>query len=274
MSRASWARLVGGAVGLAATAWGTTALAQVPQSITQQGRLYDGNGQPVTGSRDVVFALYSSAGAASSIWSETHTITFDEGYFSVTLGTTDPLDTAVFDGSVRYLGIKVDTDPEMTPRAAVHSVPYAILAGDVTGDIHPSSITVNGTTVIDDTGAWVGPSSGLIGPTGPAGAAGAIGPTGPAGAAGAAGAVGPTGPAGAKGATGATGAVGPTGPAGANGATGPQGVQGVAGALGATGATGANGSNGAVGPTGPQGPAGANGAVGPTGPQGIQGIQG
>ncbi|MCC6525242.1 MAG: collagen-like protein [Polyangiaceae bacterium] len=283
MTKTALRRLLGSGLAIAASAYGSQALAQVPQSITQQGRLYDGNGQPITGPLDVAFSLYTSAGAATPIWSETHTITFDDGYFSVTLGTIDPMDTTVFDGSVRHLGIKVGTDPEMTPRAAVHSVPYAILAGDVTGDIHPNSVIVNGTTVIDDTGAWVGGSSGLVGPTGPTGPAGSNGATGPAGADGA---IGPTGPAGAKGATGATGtqgaagAVGPTGPQGVVGAVGPTGPPGTAGAVGAVGPTGpagakgATGATGAVGPTGPQGTAGAVGPVGPTGPAGANGAIG
>ncbi|MBI4957494.1 MAG: collagen-like protein [Myxococcales bacterium] len=257
MSKSTTQRVWSASVALATTGLALTAGAQVPESVTQQGRLYDSGGNPINGPLDVVFAIYDSAGAATSIWSETHTITFDDGYFSVTLGTTTALDTTVLDGGVRYLGIKVDNDPEMSPRAAVHSVPYAILAGDVTGDIHPSSVVVNGTTVIDGTGHWVGSPTGLVGPTGPAGSDGAAGAVGPAGATGA---IGPTGPAG------VTGAVGPTGPAGATGAVGPAGATG---AVGPTGPAGATGSNGALGPTGPAGANGAAGALGPTGPTGI-----
>jgi hypothetical protein len=53
-----------------------------------------------------------------------------------------------------------------------------------------SGITVNGTTIVNTSGAWTGPSSGLKGE---------VGPTGPQGAKGATGAQGPTGPQGAKG---------------------------------------------------------------------------
>jgi hypothetical protein len=78
----------------------------------------------------------------------------------------------------------------------------------------------NGVAIIDSAGNWVGPSTGLIGPTGPQGAQG---PSGPQGATGATGAQGPSGP---QGATGATGAQGPAGPQGATGATGAQGPSG------------------------------------------------
>jgi hypothetical protein len=49
-----------------------------------------------------------------------------------------------------------------------------------------NGLTVGNTAVIDSSGAWVGPSSGLTGATGPAGVNGATGPTGPTGATGAA----------------------------------------------------------------------------------------
>jgi hypothetical protein len=162
-------------------------------------------------------------------------------------------------------------------------VPYALVAGDATGDLHPRTVTVNGTLVIDAAGNWVGPATGLVGPTGAQGVAGASGAPGVAGATGAqgvAGATGPQGPAGATGsagATGAAGAVGPTGPLGPQGVVGPTGAAGTAGAVGATGpqgAAGTNGSNGAAGATGPQGAAGTNGAAGATGPQGVAGTNG
>ncbi len=58
------------------------------------------------------------------------------------------------------------------------------------------AVAINGTTIIDVTGKWVGSSSGLIGPQGPQGPKGDTGATGPQGATGATGATGPQGPAG------------------------------------------------------------------------------
>jgi len=80
----------------------------------------------------------------------------------------------------------------MSPRAPIVSVPYAlnaVSATDVTGDIHPSSITVNGVPVVDAAGNWVGPSgaAGNVGPPGPQGPIGPEGPSGPAGSPGTAG---------------------------------------------------------------------------------------
>jgi hypothetical protein len=256
------------------------ASAAVPSTVTHQGRLYDASGKPITGTLSVKFALYASVAATTSIWTETYMVTFDQGYFSVELGSVTPLDTTVLDGSTLYLGITVGTDPEMTPRSPVASVPYAILAGDVNGDIHPTSVSINGMTVIDSGGKWVGNVAGLQGtqgPQGPQGAQGAQGSAGPVGPTGTAGAVGATGPQGGQGTqgpqgvAGPQGAVGPQGPAGPVGPSGAQGIQGPAGAAGPAGAVGAAGP---VGPTGPQGPQGSQGVAGPQGAQGSTGLLG
>lgn len=151
-----------------ALASGTDA-AGVPGTVTHQGRLYDSSDKPINSNLKVVFALYATPNAATPVWSEDDQVTFDEGYFSVNLGETAPFPTGLFSGAVLYLGITVGTDPEMTPRPPVQSVPYALVAGDVLGDIHPTSISINGAVVIDGTGKWVGTMTGIQGPTGPMG---------------------------------------------------------------------------------------------------------
>src|SRR5688572_5749313 len=179
-------RLIAVSVLALGTATGAPPLAQAadPTTMTHQGRLFDANNAPVNQTLDVVFTIYDGEDAsAKALWTETHTITFEEGFFSVALGEKEPLDGSVFDGSVRYLGIQVGTDPEMTPRAATRSVPYALLAQDVNGDITPRSVSIQGYgPVIDENGSWVGEPTGIVGATG------ATGATGPAGAPGAPGA--------------------------------------------------------------------------------------
>lgn len=215
------------------------AQASVPQTITHQGRLYDANGMPIKGTLEVKFAIYDVAedtdpnNPTPALWEETISVTFDEGYFSSELGATKPFtyddgtgaQLPVFDGKVRYLGVTIAGDDEMKPRAAARSVPYAMVAGDAIGDIHPTSVyiggqlvidaagqfSVGGNLVIDMNGQWVGDKAGLMGPTG---SQGEIGPTGPTGPQGIQGPIGPTGPQGIQGPTGATGATGDQGPPG------------------------------------------------------------
>ncbi len=236
--------LVCSAVATMPLAYSSTASALVPNVLTQQGRLLDAQSKTVTTLQQIVFTIYDTDTAGVALWTETQSVTPDDGYFSARLGETTPIPATVFTGVKRYLGVKVGTDPEMTPRQTLVSVPYALLANNAIGDITPNSISINGTAIIDNTGHWIGPASSLVGATGPTGAAGPAGAVGPAGAAGPAGPAGPTGPAG------ATGPAGPTGPAGG------QGIQGPAGAAGPAGPAGGQGIQGPVGAAGPAGPSG------------------
>jgi hypothetical protein len=274
--------LLAGAAAVTAGAAG----AAVPPGLTEQGRLFDTAGSPLQGTVSLTFTLWDAPTGGSALWTETQVVPLDAGYFSTQLGAVTPIPTSLWNGSPRHLGIQVGADPEMSPRQATESVPYALVAGDAVGAIHPTTVSVNGQVVIDAGGNWVGPATGLVGPQGPAGAQGAagaqgpqgaIGPQGPAGAAGAQGPTGAQGPAGATGPQGAAGVNGSNGTNGAQGPTGPAGSNGTNGAQGPTGPAGSNGTNGAQGPIGPQGPAGSNGsngAQGPTGPAGSNGSNG
>src|SRR5262245_34789468 len=104
------------------------ALAAVPATVGYQGRLYDQNGNPLSGTLNVVFALYSSDTGGTAVWTETQSITFANGYFDVQLGSVTAFGATAFNGTVRYLGVTVGGDSEMTPRASVASVPYALNA--------------------------------------------------------------------------------------------------------------------------------------------------
>lgn len=236
MTKSVFRKLIAIATATFALGVASVATADTPNTLTHQGRLFKGDGTPITGPLTVTFNFYNDKADAVPAYSESLDVTFDDGYYSVTIGSVNPI-KGFLDGSTKYLGIAVGNDAEMTPRSVVQSVPYAVLAGDVTGAIHPTSVTVGGTPVIDATGKWVGDPTGLIGPQGPAGADGAVGPQGPQGI------QGPTG------LTGPIGLTGPAGPAGPAGPTGPQGLQGLQGLTGPAGAAG------------PAGPAGSPGVV-------------
>lgn len=152
--------------------------ADVPNGITQQGRLLDSEGEPVTGEITFVFSVYNDpllSEPDNLLWSETQSITLDDGYFSTRLGDggSNPFPDDLFDGTQRYLGVKVGSDDEMSPRQHIASTPYARVAGlahealqadeatvadralvatNADGAITPTSVTVNGIAVIDATG--------------------------------------------------------------------------------------------------------------------------
>jgi hypothetical protein len=120
-----------------ATAVPCTGVAQglgplVPITVPYSGHLTAIDGTPVTGSVSLTFALYTQAAATTTLWSEAHHLSVSNGYFSVVLGDAaaggTPFPPGVWNGAPRYLGVTVGSDPEMTPRLSVASVPYALLA--------------------------------------------------------------------------------------------------------------------------------------------------
>jgi hypothetical protein len=144
---------------------GTRARADVPAFLTQQGRLFDSSNMPVTGMTTFAFSLYTAATGGTPVWTETQMITLDSGYFAAQLGEVTAIPPATFVnaasmGQTLYLGIKVNADPELSPRQPLLSVPYAMVAQNAIGDITPHTVSVNGKTVIDSMGNWVGPAMG------------------------------------------------------------------------------------------------------------------
>jgi len=165
---------------LAFVALAASAMAEVPQLINYQGRLTNPDGDPVPNAPySIVFTIYDNASTA--IWQETHaSVATSDGLFNVLLGAGDhsgygDLDESIFSDSVRWLGIKVGEDPEITPRTRLVSVPYAHQAtrvgyadsagtlvdggsGDITGVEAGHGLTGGGTTgdVILDVGVGGG----------------------------------------------------------------------------------------------------------------------
>src|SRR6185312_11802281 len=87
--------------------------AAVPTLLTEQGQLLDASGNPVTGSINVTFTIYDQPTGGTSLWTETQSISLDQGFFSAILGEATPIPPSIFDGSPRYLGVAVGTDAEM-----------------------------------------------------------------------------------------------------------------------------------------------------------------
>jgi hypothetical protein len=115
----------------------------VPATLTQQGRILDATGAPVSSKVKIVFSVYADAKGGTALWTEEQNITLDDGYFSAQLGSVTAIPAGVFDGSVRYIGVTVGADAEMAPREAVTSVPYAMKAdiADVASSAAFTSLT-------------------------------------------------------------------------------------------------------------------------------------
>ena len=160
-----------------------TARADVPGLLSEDGYLTDASGAAANGTFTMTFSVYDSASGGNRLWTETQTVVVSAGYFSVTLGEIAALPADLTTAAHLFVGLSVGTDPEMSPRQSIVSVPYALAANvalDVTGNIHPSSVTINGQVVIDGSGNWTGGPNQSC-PAGPQGPSGATGPTGPQG---------------------------------------------------------------------------------------------
>jgi hypothetical protein len=104
-------------------------LAGIPHLINYQGMLTQSDGKtPVTnGNYSLTFKIYGSESGTDSLWREYHsTVIVTNGLFNVILGSVTTLNLA-FDTDY-WLGIKVGTDPELSPRIRLTSVGYAYRA--------------------------------------------------------------------------------------------------------------------------------------------------
>ncbi|MBN2090797.1 hypothetical protein JW964_14385 [candidate division KSB1 bacterium] len=99
-----------------------------PQVINYQGVLTNAGGTPLNGNFSIVFSIYTVPGGGVAAWSETQTVAVNNGHLNVLLGVINPIPYTVFNGPDKYLGVKVGSDPEMTPRKRLVSVGYAFTA--------------------------------------------------------------------------------------------------------------------------------------------------
>src|SRR5690349_2715580 len=91
-----------GLVGMPCVLASTAALAATPSTMTEQGRLFDASGAPLTTTATLQFSIYASPSGGAPLWTETDVVILDEGYFSVELGASTPFPASLWDGSTRY----------------------------------------------------------------------------------------------------------------------------------------------------------------------------
>ncbi len=104
-----------------------TLSAQVPQLINYQGKLVDAGGDPLVGTYSILFTIYDSESGGTSLWSETHSsVNVTDGVFQVLLGSYETFDNLFTQSGERFLGVKVGSFNEMTPRFRLTSVAYSL----------------------------------------------------------------------------------------------------------------------------------------------------
>jgi hypothetical protein len=109
----------------------TAALADVPGLMNYQGTLTDDEGVALDTTVSMTFSIYTDSTGGSIVWTETQlSIVVDRGLFNVLLGRVNPLTDVIFGSSSRWLGVQVESDPELEPRQRIASVGYSFRAAE------------------------------------------------------------------------------------------------------------------------------------------------
>ncbi len=160
------------AVGVLAYGSAPTPLqAAVPNYVNYHGRLRDSSGKPVSTAVTIQFALYNSGESGSVadspsktgplLWTEIYdglseacpkVIPDSEGYFSVELGSCISLPRYLNFSKPLYLGLKVESDDETTPRLLMTTFPYAFNAATVGDNIMATTTPTAGQLLALDSG--------------------------------------------------------------------------------------------------------------------------
>lgn len=120
----------------------------VPSKVSYQGKLTNNSGVPIHGNTAIQFSLYTADSGGAAIWSENYDgnsgrpiINVVNGHFSVELGTISALSKSEFSHAALYLGIKVGSDSEMTPRISLLSSPFSFQSdnADTVDNLHAAS---------------------------------------------------------------------------------------------------------------------------------------
>ncbi len=98
-----------------------------PQTqLNYQARLMDRSGNVVNdGTYSVRFAIYTQESGGDTVWSELRLVSVKSGIFSVMLGSEENLNLD-FTSTAYYLGTKIGSDSELSPRKRIGAAPFAV----------------------------------------------------------------------------------------------------------------------------------------------------
>ena len=130
--------------------------AKIPCLINYQGKLNITGGGCVNDTVQMIFSIYPDTLGSPPVWTETQSqVAVKEGVFSVLLGEVDSLPPSIFDGNTRYLGIKVESDPEMRPLKQMVSVGYAFHAAVADTALNTTAAGLSGIDSVSNPGGNV-----------------------------------------------------------------------------------------------------------------------
>jgi uncharacterized protein (TIGR02145 family) len=93
-------------------------------TLPYQGLATDAKGTPIAdGTYTVKFSLYGNSVSATSLWTETQSVTTHKGLFSTSLGAATTIPDILFNGSTLYLGVVFNGGTE--GRSLLGNAPWA-----------------------------------------------------------------------------------------------------------------------------------------------------
>ena len=120
----------------------------IPQTFNIHGKLTDDSGNALSGNYDLEFKIYNAYSGGSALWEQNKTIASDsKGIYNIILSSID----LEFDEQY-YLGIKVESDDEMTPRINLTSSPYSFTTSGLDEQINLThNVSIDQATLFIDT---------------------------------------------------------------------------------------------------------------------------
>ncbi len=102
-------------------------ISAIPETISFQGILRDAAGETVAnGPYEIVFTLHDAEQGGDMLWEENQVLEVTDGVFNAMLGSAMPF---TMDFADQYwLGVAIMGEPELEPRVALSSSPYALRA--------------------------------------------------------------------------------------------------------------------------------------------------
>ncbi len=97
----------------------------IPQRINYQGYLTDNAGNPINQSLSMTFRIFDAASGGNQLWSETQTVSVENGLFNVILGEVNAISPDIFTpGARRWLELVIDGNP-LSPRTEITAVGFS-----------------------------------------------------------------------------------------------------------------------------------------------------
>jgi len=130
-----------------------------PRILSFQGRLTDDNDNPIDSLTALRFAIYDDeiATGAALLWQEIDSVDPDaDGIFNIYLGQNTAIPATLFtENASLWLGVTVETTPELEPRQRIATVAYAANAETLQGLLpitDPSASQTNVVLALDSSG--------------------------------------------------------------------------------------------------------------------------